>query len=158
MSTFTQIHVAISLVAIVTGLVVLGGLLGGHRLDRWTALFLALTVATSVTGFFFFPFDGFTPAQAFGILSMLLLALAIYGRYFRSLDGPWRKVYVITAVAALYLNVFVGIVQSFQKIPILKAAAPTQGSPPFIAAQSVALILFVIAGIVALKRFRAGPV
>jgi magnesium-transporting ATPase (P-type) len=127
--------------------------LAGRRLDRWTALFLATTVATSVTGFFYFPFDGFTPAQVFGILSMVLLALAIYGRYSRRLSGAWCKVYVITALAALYLNVFVGIVQSFQKIPALKALAPTQTEPPFFIAQAVALALFIAAGIFAVKRF-----
>ena len=157
MNTFIQIHVAISVIALVSGFIVLLGLLEGHSLNRWTAVFLTMTVATSVTGFCFLPFDGFTPAQAFGILSMVLLILAIIARYSKAMAGPWRKVYVVTAVAALYLNFFVLIVQSFEKIPMLKAAAPTQKEPPFIAAQSAALMLFVIAGFFAVKRFRSSP-
>ena len=163
MQTFILIHVAISLVGIFSGFVVLFGMMAGKRLDGWTALFLATTVATSVTGFCFFPFDGFTPAQTFGILSVVLLALAIYGRYSRRLAGGWRKVYVITAVASLYLNVFVGIVQSFEKIPFLHALAPKQNEPPFFIAQGIALVLFIAAGVFAVKGFRddslqpAGP-
>jgi hypothetical protein len=111
-------------------------------------------VATSVTGFFYFPFDGFTPAQAFGILSMILLTLAVYGRYGRGLIGPWSTTFVITSVASFYLNFFVLIVQAFQKIPVLHAAAPTQASPVFALAQGTALVLFIIAGVVAVKRFR----
>jgi hypothetical protein len=154
MQLFIFIHVIISLVGVLSGLVVLVGLLSDKRLDRWTALFLATTVATSVTGFCFLPFDGFTPAQAVGILSTVLLLLAIYSRYVRRLAGAWNKGYVITAVASLYLNVFVTIVQSFQKIPALKAAAPKQTELPFVAVQSAALALFVVAGIFAAKHFR----
>ena len=155
MELFILFHVAVSLVGIVSGGVVLVGLLSNDRLDRWTALFLATTVATSVTGFCFFPFDGFTPGQAIGIISIVFLALAIYSRYARQIAGGWRKTYVITAVVSLYLNVFVLIVQSFRKIPALKAAAPTQSEPPFKIAQSVVLVLFVVAGILAVKRFRS---
>src|SRR3989449_2048855 len=106
-STFTLVHVLISLVGIASGLVVVFGLLSGKRLDGWTALFLATTVATSVTGFFF-PVHQFMPSHAVGIISLLMLAFAIYGRYGRRLAGPWRSVYVVTAMVALYLNVFVG--------------------------------------------------
>ena len=148
---FTQIHVAISLVAIASGLVVLLGMLTGRRLDHWTSFFLLTTVATSVTGFFF-PFHGFTPAIGVGILSLMLLAIAIFARYARHLAGAARWIYVVTAVLALYLNVFVLIAQSFQKIPALKAMAPTQTEPPFLAAQAVALALFVVLMIVAAKR------
>src|SRR5204863_6153430 len=108
---YTLIHVLISLGGIFSGFVVLFGLLGGKRLDAWTAFFLATTVATSVTGFFF-PVQHFMPSHAVGILSLLVLAVAIYARYSRHLSGPWRKIYVVTAMLAFYLNVFVGIVQS----------------------------------------------
>jgi len=151
MKTFTQVHVAISLIAIVTGLVVMFGLLARNRLDRWTALFLLFTVATSLTGFFF-PFHGFTPAIGVGIISMLVLALAIFARYGRHLAGAWRWIYVITAMVALYLNVFVLIVQSFQKISLLKALAPTQSEPPFLFTQLIALTLFIVLTIVAAIR------
>ncbi len=151
MKTFTQVHVAISLIAIVTGLVVMFGMLARNRLDRWTALFLLFTVATSVTGFFF-PFHGFTPAIGVGIISMFVLAVAIFARYARKLAGAWRWIYVITAMVALYLNVFVLIVQSFQKISILKALAPTQSEPPFLFAQLLTLVLFIVLSIVAAIR------
>jgi len=151
MKTFTQVHVAISLIAIVTGLVVMFGLLARNRLDRWTALFLLFTVATSLTGCFF-PFHGFTPAIGVGIISMLVLALAIFARYGRHLAGAWRWIYVITAMVALYLNVFVLIVQSFQKISLLKALAPTQSEPPFLFTQLIALTLFIVLTIVAAIR------
>jgi len=151
MKTFTQVHVAISLIAIASGLVVMVGLLTRNRLDRWTALFLLFTVATSLTGFFF-PFHGFTPAIGVGIISMLVLALAIFARYGRHLAGAWRWIYVITAMVALYLNVFVLIVQSFQKISLLKALAPTQSEPPFLFTQLIALTLFIVLTIVAAIR------
>ncbi|HBB89323.1 MAG TPA: hypothetical protein DC047_17095 [Blastocatellia bacterium] len=153
MKTFTQIHVAISLIAIFAGLVVMFGLLTRRRLDRWTALFLSMTVLTSVTGFFF-PFHGLTPAITVGIISMLVLAVALFARYARRLTSPWRGIYVITAMLALYLNVFVLIVQSFQNVPFLKALAPTQSEPPFLLAQLLALALFIVLTIVAAIRFR----
>jgi len=153
MKAFTQIHVAISLIAIASGLVVMFGLLARNRLDRWTALFLLTTVLTSVTGFFF-PFHGFTPALGVGIISMLLLTVAIVARYPRHLLGAWRWIYVITAMVSLYLNVFVLIVQAFQKIPALKALAPTQSEPPFLFTQLVTLITFVVLSTVAAIKFR----
>jgi hypothetical protein len=156
MSTFTLIHVAISLAAIASGFIVLFGLLAGKRLDLWTAFFLATTVATSVTGFGF-PIHGFTPGIGIGILSLLVLAVAIYARYARHLAGVWRRVYVVTAMTALYFNFFVLIVQSFQKVPALKALAPTQSEPPFVVAQLVALVAFVVLGTLAAKRFREPP-
>jgi hypothetical protein len=153
MKTFTQIHVAISLIGIVSGLVVMFGLLTRKRLNRWTALFLLTTVLTSVTGFFF-PFHGFTPALGVGIISMLLLTVAIVARYPGHLLGAWRWIYVITAMMSLYLNVFVLIVQAFQKIPALKALAPTQSEPPFLFTQLVTPIIFVVLSIVAAIKFR----
>src|SRR5437870_9400108 len=127
---YTIIHVLISLVGIFTGLVVLFGLLAGKRLDGWTKWFLITTVATSVTGFFF-PFHGFTPAIGVGLISLLVLAIAIFARYPRQLAGAWRWIYVVTAVIALYFNVFVGVVQPSPKVPALRAMAPTQPGAPF---------------------------
>src|SRR5256885_1167771 len=116
MKTFTLIHVLISLIGILSGFIVVFGMLAGKRFNGWAALFLATTVATSLTGFFF-PFHGLTPAIVVGIISLVVLAVAIYARYTRKLTGAWRETYVITALLALYFNVFVLIVQSFQKIP-----------------------------------------
>jgi hypothetical protein len=156
LKTFTLIHVAISLLAIALGFVVLFGLIAGKRLDAWTGSFLATTIATSVTGFFF-PFHGVTPGIVLGVISLVVLAVALYARYGRRLAGGWRLVYVITAVMALYLNFFVLIVQSFQKVPALAAMAPTQSEPPFAIAQGIALVAFIALGILAGKRFRPGP-
>src|SRR2546423_4818633 len=122
LTILTLVHVAISLAGILSGFVVLFGLLTDRSFDGWTAFFLGTTVATSVTGFFF-PVHHFMPAHAVGILSLLVLGVAIYARYSRHLTGPWRKVYVVAAFSALYLNVFVGIVQAFLKIAPLKAIA-----------------------------------
>jgi hypothetical protein len=153
---YTILHVLISLIGIFTGLIVLFGMLAGNRLDGWTKWFLITTVATSVTGFFF-PFHGFTPAIALGIMSLIVLALAIFARYPRQLAGHWRWIYVVGAVIALYFNVFVGIVQSFEKIPALKAIAPTQTEQPFKLTQLVVLALFGLLGIIAAIRFRPNP-
>jgi hypothetical protein len=153
MSTFTLIHVAISLLAIGSGFVVLGGMIAARRLDGWTAFFLATTVATSVTGFMF-PITKLTPGLVIGAISLAVLALAISARYARHLAGVWRPVYVITALVALYFNVFVLIVQSFQKVPALKALAPTQSEPPFVIAQVVVLVAFIALGALAVMRFR----
>jgi len=153
---YTIIHVLISLVGIFTGLIVLFGMLAGKRLDGWTKWFLITPVLTSVTGFFF-PFHGFTPAIGVGLISLLVLAIAIYARYPRHLTGAWRWIYVVTAVIALYFNVFVGIVQAFEKIPALKAIAPTQTEPPFKLTQLIVLALFILLGIVTAIRFRPEP-
>ena len=154
---YTIIHTLISVVGIFTGLVVLFGMVAGERLDGWTKWFLITTVLTSVTGFFF-PFHGFTPAYGVGIISLLVLAVAIYARYPRQLAGAWRWIYVVTAVIALYLNVFVAVVQAFLKVPALHAMAPTQAEPPFKLTQLVVLALFVLLGIVAAIRFRPEPI
>src|SRR5437868_6471684 len=153
-ATYTLIHVIISLVAIGSGLIVLFGWLTGKRLDSLTALFLAATVLTSVTGFGF-PFDHLSPAHKVGILSLVALAIALLARYAFHLEDKWRWIYIVTAMLALYLNVFVLVAQSFQKIPALKAMAPTQSEPPFLVAQLVVLALFVALTIFALKRFRS---
>jgi len=153
LSTFTKVHVLISLIAIVAGLVAAVGLSTGKRLNKWTALFLLLTLLTSVTGFFF-PFHGFTPAIGVGIVSLVVLAIAIFARYARKLNHAWRWIYVVTAMLALYLNVFVLIVQLFQKVPALTSLAPTQTEPPFQFAQLAALIIFLLWSIVAVIKFR----
>lgn len=154
---YTQIHVLISLIGILTGLVVLFGMLAGHRLNQWTKWFLITTVLTSVTGFFF-PFHGFTPAIGVGIISLIVLAIAILARYSRHLAGHWRWIYVVTAITALYLNVFVLIVQSFEKIPALHVMSPTQTEPPFKLTQVAVLTLFVLLGVVAAIRFHPEPI
>lgn len=153
---FTLVHVVISLVGILTGFVVLLGLLARKGLDGCTRVFLATTVATSVTGFFF-PVQQLMPSHVVGTLSLVVLAVAIYARYSRHLTGAWRKSYVVAAVIALYFNVFVGIVQAFMKIPVLKAMAPTQTESPFKLTQFIVLTLFVLLAIVAVIRFRDEP-
>lgn len=156
MTLLTLIHVGISLVALFAGLVILFGLLAAKRLNGWTKLFLTTTALTSGTGFLF-PFHGITPGLVTGSISLVVLAVASYARYARRLAGGWRKTYVIGALLALYLNVFVLIVQSFQKIPALKELTPGQDAPLFRITQTVALVLFVVLGIVAAVRFRDPP-
>jgi hypothetical protein len=153
LATYTLVHVVISLVGIGSGLIVVLGLIVGKRLDLWTALFLATTVATSVTGFGF-PFDHLLPSHIVGGISLVVLAVAIVARYGRHLAGAWRRIYVIGAVVALYLNVFVLIVQAFLKVPALNTLAPTQSEPPFLIAQLVVLALFIGLGAAAAIRFR----
>ena len=153
---YTIIHTLISLVAIFSGLVVVLGLLGSKRLDGWTKWFLITAVATTVTGFFF-PFHGFTPAIGLGIISLPLLALTIFARYPKHLAGPWRWIYVIGAVICLYFNLFVAVVQAFEKIPALHATAPTQSEPPFKLTQLVVLLITALFGIVAAIRFQPEP-
>ena len=152
-STFTLVHVVLSLVGIFAGLVVVFGMLGSKRLDGWTALFLATTVLTSVTGFFF-PFDKILPSHIVGIISLVVLAIAILALYALHLAGPWRWIYVVSAVVPLYLNVFVGVVQAFQKLPLLASLAPTQSEPPFLIVQSFVLLIFIVLGAVAVRSFR----
>jgi hypothetical protein len=153
MTTYTSVHVVISLVGIGSGLVVLLGLLADKRLNGWTALFLATTVATSVIGFGF-PFVQLLPSHIVGIISLAVLAVAILERYLRRLAGAWRWIYVLSAVVALCLNVFVLIVQAFLKVSALNALAPTQSEPPFKLTQGVVLVIFILLGIVAARRFR----
>jgi hypothetical protein len=152
LSTFTTLHVVISLIAIVTGFIVVFGMLQSRRTAGWTAVFLWTTVLTSITGFMF-PFNGMTPGIIVGIISMVLLAIAFFALYAKHLDVAWRWVYVVTAIAALWFNVFVLIVQSFQKIPALKTLAPTQSEPPFQITQGAALILIVVLTIMAVRHF-----
>ena len=157
LSAFTLLHIVISVIGIGSGLLVMYGLLIGKRLDGATAIFLVSTVATSVTGFGF-PFDRLLPSHKVGILSLLVLAVAIVARYIFHLAGAWRWMYVVSAAVALYLNVFVLVVQLFEKVPALRAMAPTQKEPPFLVAQLVVLALFVALAFIAAKRFRIAPV
>jgi hypothetical protein len=156
-TTFTVIHVALSLVAIFAGLVVVGGLIAGERLDGWTGLFLVTTVLTNVTGFGF-PFVTFLASHGVGIVSLVLLPVVIVARYRKQLAGAWRLVYVVGTVLVLYLNVFVLLVQLFRRVPAMLVSAPTQTEPPFLVTQVVMLALFVWLGIAAAKRFRPRPV
>lgn len=149
---FTLLHVILSLIGIASGLVVLGGMLGAKGLPGWTALFLVSTILTSVTGFLFHS-ARFGPPHAVGVISLVVLAVALVALYVRRLAGRWRALYVGCAVLALYLNVFVGVVQAFQKLPPLRQLAPTQSEPPFFVAQLLVLAIFVALGIRAVARF-----
>jgi hypothetical protein len=151
-ATFTLLHVLISLAGIGSGLVVMFGLLGGNRLDRWTALFLVTTALTSITGFAF-PFTRLLPSHILGILTIVILVFVTPARYLFQLVGPWRSIYVIGSAITLYFNVLVLIVQCFEKVPALKALAPTQTESPFVAAQLAALIFFAALTVFATVRF-----
>src|SRR5881409_778363 len=153
---YTIIHTLISLVAIVTGIVVVFGLLAGNRLDGWTKWFLITAIATTATGFFF-PSHSFPPAIGLGIISLPFLALTIFARYRKHLAGAWRWIYVVGAVICLYFNLFVLVVQSFEKIPALHALAPTQTESSFKLTQLIVLATFILLGIVAVIRFHPEP-
>jgi hypothetical protein len=158
LSVFTTVHVIISLIAIVAGIIVMFGMLGSNRMPGLTAIFLLFTILTSATGFLF-PFNGVTPGDIIGALSLLLLAIACIALYGMKLSGAWRWIYVLTALISLYFNVFVLVIQSFLKIPALTALAP--GNPPsgpaFAVLQGVVLVLFVLFIIGAIRRFRPMP-
>ena len=151
-ATFTILHVIISLIAIVSGIYVVIAMVGGSKPAGWTALFLLTTVVTSVTGFLF-PITHFTPAVGTGIVSLIVLAFALAALYAKHLSGAWRWIYVVTAIAALYFNVLVLIVQAFLKVPFLHPLAPNGNEPPFLIAQTLALVVFVALGIAAVIRF-----
>jgi uncharacterized membrane protein SirB2 len=154
MTAFTFFHVVLSLVGILSGFVVFFGLVTGKRLNGWTGLFLTTTMATSVTGFLF-PFHKFLPSHGVGIVSLIVLAVAIFARYGRGLAGAWRRTYVVNAVISLYLNFFVLIAQLFMKVPALKALAPTQSEPPFLVTQVAVMVIFIVLGFLAGQRFPA---
>ncbi len=156
MPTFTFVHVVLSLVGIFSGFVVIYGMLTSQRLKGWTAFFLTTTVLTSVTGFMF-PFHKFLPSHGLGILSLIALAIALVALYVRHLEGGWRRTYVITAIIAQYFNVFVLIAQLFMKVPALNALAPKGSEPPFLIAQVTCMIIFIILGVMAAKRFHPSP-
>jgi hypothetical protein len=150
---FTLIHVVISVLGVIAGLVVVGGLLAGARLDSWTALFLATTIYTSLSGFGF-PFTNVAPPHVVGALSLVVLAVCLFARYGKNLNSRWRATYVVTAVIALYLNVFVLVVQLFAKTPALAQLAPTQREAPFVVTQALLLGLFAWLGRAALRGFK----
>lgn len=151
--TFTLVHVLLSVVGIASGLIVMERLLRNRILGFTNTVFLATTILTSVTGFLF-PFKAFGPAHTIGAISLVLLAIALLALYLGNLIGAWRWIYVVCAVIALYLNVFVGVVQAFQKVGRLRLLAPTQTEPPFALTQGAVLVLFLILGAIALRRFR----
>ena len=155
LATFTLVHVIISLIGIVSGFIVLFGLLSAKPLHGLTALFLLTTVLTSVTGFGF-PFEHLLPSHKVGIISLVVLAIAILARYSFHIAGKWRWIYVVTAMIGLYLNVFVLVVQSFRRVSSLNAMAPTQSEPPFKVAQGIVLVLFIVLGVFAVKKFHPG--
>lgn len=150
---FTLFHTVLSLIGIAAGLVVLRGLIRNNPLNGWTLVFLVTTAATTLTGFLF-PFRGFTPAIGTGIVSTLVLVATIPARYTFHLAGSWRWIYVVGAVFSLYVNCFVLVVQSFLKVPALHALAPEGKEPPFAIMQAIVLVLFVVAGYLAVRRFR----
>lgn len=152
-AAFTLAHVLISLVGIVAGFVVLAAMMADRWAKGWNVLFLVTTIATSVTGFMFH--SAFGPPHVIGIISLVVLAVALFALYSGSLQGWWRLVYVVTATFALYLNFFVGVVQAFQKMPALHAMAPTQSEPPFLIAQTVVMVAFIALGFFSARRFRA---
>lgn len=149
---YTRIHVLISLIAIVAGMLVLLGMLTKRRFPILTATFLATTALTSLTGFLF-PNKTITPGIVIGVLSIILLILASAALYVGHLNGAWRGTYVICANTALWFNVFVLFAQLFAKVPELKAIAPTQASPAFGLTQGLIFILFVTVTFRAYKRF-----
>lgn len=166
--TFTLVHVVITLIAIASGFIVVFGMIGSHRLGKTTALFLLMTLLTSATGFMFFlsPTQAkeFSPATATGVVAMIVFVICFYARYAKHLYGHWRWIFAITAVISLYLNVFVLIVQSFEKLKFLNPAAPMVGPPfapptdfQFAVAQGVTLIIFVMLGLITAIKFRRGP-
>jgi len=158
LSTFTLVHVIISLIGIVAGFIVMFGMLGSKRMPGWTAIFLLLTILTSATGFLIPPllFEKLLPSHMIGVLSLILLAIACYALYGQKLSGSWRWIYVLTALLALYLNTFVLVIQSFLKVPALHALAPSvpPSEPPFAIAQGIVLVFFIIVIIGAIRRFR----
>jgi hypothetical protein len=154
LTAFTLFHVLLSLVGIATGFVMIYGMITARPREGWTTAFLWSTAATTVTGFLF-PFHGVLPSHIFGVLTTLLLALALMGRYRYGLSGRWRRTFAISTAVAQYLNVFILVVQLFRKTPFLKALAPTESEPPFQIAQLAVLIFFIGLTALAASRFRA---
>jgi hypothetical protein len=154
LATFTLVHVIISLIGIVSGIIVMFAMLGSSRSPGLTAIFLLSTILTSATGFGF-PFTQLLPSHMIGILSLVLLAIACIALYAMRLAGPWRWIYVVTALGSLYLNVFVGVIQAFLKVPALHALAPSvpPSEPPFAVIQGLVLLFFVVVMVGASKRF-----
>ena len=152
MSTLTLFHVATGLVGIASGLVALAGAFRGRRMARWNALFLSTTAAASATGLVFLPAVGLTSAQAVALFSAALLAVAAYARYARRLAGGWNQIYVLAAVAAVFLNVLIATAQSFQHVHALQVLAPTQHSPLFVGLKVALLAVFGAVAIALVRR------
>lgn len=150
---FTVLHLIISMIAIGLGFVVAGGMLASSRLPGWTLWFLVLTILTSATGFLF-PFTKLLPSHIVALISLALLAVAVYALYGKGLSGVWRTVYVVTAMLALWFNVFVLIAQGFQKVALLNVYAPTGAEPPFAITQGIVLLFFIGLIILGIKRFK----
>jgi hypothetical protein len=153
---FTLLHVVLSLVGIVAGLIVAGGFVAGKRPDRWAVVFLVTTIGTSVTGFGF-PLSPFLPSHVVGIVSLVVLAAVLVGHYVKHFAGAWRRIYAIGVVLATYLNTFVLVTQLFRRLPALIVVAPTQSEPPFAITQVLVLALFVWLAVAADKGFRPAP-
>jgi hypothetical protein len=155
LANFTMVHVIISLIGIVSGIIVMFGMLGSRKMPGLTAIFLLSTILTSATGFLF-PFTQLLPSHMIAIISLVLLAIACIALYAMRLAGPWRHIYVMTALISLYLNVFVLVIQGFLKVPALHALAPSvpPSEPPFAVIQGIVLLFFVIVIIGAWRRFR----
>lgn len=153
LQSFTVFHLILSMIGIAFGFIVAGGILASNRLPGWTALFLVTTILTSATGFLF-PFTKLLPSHIVAIISLVLLAVALYAVYGKDLNGVWRAVYIVTAMLALWFNVFVLIAQSFQKVGLLNVYAPTGAEPPFAITQAVVLAFFIFAIVAGIRRFR----
>ncbi len=155
LATFTLLHVVISLIQLVSGIVVVAGLLGSRINSGWTSTYLISAILTSVTGFMF-PFSGFLPSHGVGVLSLVLLALMLVALYGFKLSGAWRWVYAVCAVITVYFSAFVTVVQSFLKVPPLHALAPAGSEPPFAITQGVLLVIFIVLGVMAFRAFHPG--
>jgi hypothetical protein len=153
LATFTLVHTLLSVVGILAGMVVVGGLMAGVRYNGWIATYLATTILTNATGFGF-PFVVLMPSHILGVISLIILPFAVVALYLKHLAGGWRTTFVVITVAALYFNVFVLIVQLFRKVPAMIALAPTQKEPPFLVTHLLFLALFIVLGRAALRGFR----
>jgi hypothetical protein len=154
LTAFTLFHVALSLIGLAAGTMVLFGFIRGERRDGWTVLFLTTTIATSVTGFGF-PFVSVLPAHVVGVISLVVLAVALFARYGKQLAGRWRLLFVLSSVVALYLNTFVAIAQLFRQVPFLHPLAPTESEPPLLIAEFAVLLVFAVLGFQGVKGFAA---
>lgn len=155
LSTYTTVHVVLSLIAIFTGFIVVFGMFASKKLKGMTAIFLVTSILTSAGGFLF-PNDHITPGIILGILSLIVLLIAIIARYALHLSGVSRSIYAVSAVMALYFNFFVLVAQGFAKVPALHSLAPTGKEPAFFIAQGAALVLFIVLGVYAVKKFHPG--
>ena len=157
LAAFTTLHTIISLIGIASGVIAVAGMLKSRRLNGWTTLFLVTTALTTITGFLF-PFTEILPSHIVGAVSLVALCVVFVALYVKHMEGAWRLIYVAGAVFVLYLNTFVGVVQSFQKLAFLKPLAPTQAAAPFVIAQAVVLFVFIVVGIAVARKFRPGSI